>query len=153
MEMSRFKKRTAVVLGVIGALVLGGVAFAFWTNTGSGTGSASTATNSSITVNQTSPISGLAPGKPAQTLSGDFDNPNDTPVFVSSVTAAVTETDQAGCDETDYTIAGSATVNAEVDPGNGEGSWSGLTIQFNNKAGTNQNACKNAAVTIAYTAN
>lgn len=151
--MSRFKKRTVVLLTAAAVLVMGGIAFAYWTNTGSGTGSATTGSNNSLVINQTSTITGLAPGQPAQTLSGNFDNPNDSPVYVTSVTAEVTGTDQAGCDATNYTIAGSAPVNAEVPPEDGVGSWSGLTIQFNNKPAVNQDACKNAVVSIAYTAN
>ena len=43
------------------------------------------------------------------------------------------------------------TVNAEVPAGDGEGSWTGATIKFNNKAGVNQNACKGATVNLTYT--
>ncbi|MHA7271507.1 hypothetical protein [Arthrobacter sp. HLT1-20] len=100
-------------------------------------------------MNQTSVVAGLAPGLPAQPLSGNFDNPNAGPVFVTAVTAVATVTGAPGCTATDYTIAGTATVNAEVPAGTGVGSWSGLSIQFNNKA-TNQDACKNAVVTITY---
>lgn len=147
------KKAVAVAAGVVVLVVAAGVAYAYWTNTGSGTGQATTGTNDSLVINQTSTITDLAPGTPAQVLSGTFDNPNDSPVFVTSVTATVTGTDQAGCDATNYTIAGSAPVNAQVPVGDGVGAWSGLTIQFNNKADVNQDACKNAVVAIAYTAN
>ena len=150
--MTRIKKKWAIVL-VVASLCIGGVAFAYWTNTGSGAGTASTGSNASITVNQTSTVSGLAPGLAAQALSGTFDNPNTSPVYVTSVTATVTGTDQVGCGATDYTIAGTATVNAQVPAGTSVGSWSGLTIQFNNKTAVNQNACKNAVVSIAYTSN
>jgi hypothetical protein len=141
-----------MVAGAATVLAGGGLAFAYWTNTGAGTGEATTGSNESIVVNQTSTVTGLAPGLPAQTLSGNFDNPNDGPVFVTSVAATVTGTDKTGCDASDYTIAGAATVNQQVPAGEDVGSWSGLTIQFNNKPGTNQDACKNAVVAIAYTA-
>jgi hypothetical protein len=151
--MRIFKKKTVAIVAVAAVLILGGVAYAYWTNTGSGTGSATTGDNNSIVVNQTSTITGLAPGLPAQTLSGDFDNPNDTAVYITSVTAVVTGTDQgAACDASNYTIAGSAPVAAEIPPGTGVGAWSGLTIQFNNKPTVNQDACKNAVVSISYSA-
>lgn len=146
------KKTVAIVVGIVIAVVGAGVAFAFWTTGGSGTGTATTGTNATITVNQTSTITGLAPGSPAQTLSGTFTNNNTAPVFVTSVSATVTGTSDPGCTATDYTIAGSAPVNAQVPVGTG-GSWTGLTIAFNNKVGTNQDACKNATVNIAYTSN
>jgi hypothetical protein len=151
--MRRPTKKTVAVAGVAGLLLVGGgAAYAYWTNTGSGTGEATTGSNASIVVNQTSTITGLAPGLPAQTLSGNFDNPNTSPVYVTTVTATVTGTDKTGCEATNYTIGGSAPVNAEVPAGTGVGSWSGLTIAFNNKPAVNQDACKDAVVSIAYVA-
>lgn len=150
MAKNKFSKKTKIVAATAASLVGGGAAYAFWGNIGSGTGPADTGTNQSVVVNQTSTVSGLAPGLAAQSLSGNFDNPNAGPVYVTAVTAVVSGTDKTGCTATDYTIAGTATVNAEVPAGSGVGSWSGLTIQFNNKA-TNQDVCKNAAVTISYT--
>lgn len=147
------RKGIATVVVAVALLGIAGGAFAYWTNTGSGTGSATTGTTASITVNQTSTVTALAPGGTAQALSGNFDNPNSSPIYVTSVTAVVSSTDKVGCGATDYTIAGTAPVAAQVAAGTSVGSWSGLTIQFNNKSGTNQDACKNAAVTITYTAN
>jgi len=131
-------------------LVGAGAAFAYWTNAGSGAGNAETGTNVAIVVNQTSTVAGMAPGVAAQPLSGNFDNANSGPVYVAAVTATVTGTDKTGCGATDYTIGGTATVATQVPAGTGVGSWSGLTIQFNNKTGVNQDACKNAIVSIAY---
>ena len=149
--MNRFGKRTiAIVVAMVIAVTTAGVAFAYWTNSGSGTGTATTGTNVAITVVQTSTVTNLVPGGAAQTLSGNFNNSNTSPVYVAAVTATVTGTDKAGCGASDYTIAGTAPVNAEVPAGTGVGSWSGLTIAFNNKPAVNQDACKNAVVTIAY---
>jgi len=145
--------RCPVAIAIIGVLVAAGAAFAYWTTTGSGSGSSDTGTVVPVTVNQTSTITGLAPGLPAQTLSGTFDNPNAGPVYVGSVSVSVTGTDQAGCTASDYTIAGTAPVNAEIASGDDVGAWSGLTIQFNNKPAVNQDACKTATVTLAYTSN
>jgi hypothetical protein len=140
----------AVAVSLIGS----GAAFAYWSAGGSGDGDAQTDTTSqSVVVNQTSTITGLAPGLGAQTLSGDFDNPNSGPVHVGAVSVVVTGTDTPGCGPTDYTIGGSAPVNAQVAAGDGVGSWSGLTIAFNNKAGVNQDACKGAVVELAYSSN
>ena len=152
-EISRKKKIGWIAFGTAAMLLAGGAAFGYWSITGSGTGDANTGTVVAVDVNQTSTVTGLAPGLAAQALSGNFDNPNSGPVYVASVTAAVTSTDKVGCGATDYTIAGTATVNAQIPAGNNQGAWSGLTIAFNNKAGTNQDACKNAVVTITYTAN
>ncbi len=149
--MNRHARRTPIlIVGAVALTVGAATAFAYWTNSGSGAGTADTGTNVAVVVNQTSTVTGMAPGVAAQALSGNFDNANAGPVYVAAVTATVTGTDMSGCTPSDYTIAGTATVAAQVPAGTGVGSWSGLTIQFNNNAGVNQDACKNAIVTIAY---
>ena len=147
--MRKPTRKTALVLGAVLLVSSGGAAYAYFTSTGAGTGTAQSGTTAAVVVNQTSTVAGLAPGLPAQSLAGNFDNPNAGPVYVAAVTATVTSTDKAGCGPTDYTIAGTAPVTAQVAAGSGVGAWTGLTIQFNNK-GTNQDVCKNALVTIAY---
>lgn len=154
-EQKRGRKRLVIATAAL-VLVGGGAAYAWWSAGGSGSGDADTGTTSGLTVNQTSDISGLAPGVAAQTLSGTFDNPNSGPVHVSSVTASIDSvTDSSGdpitgCDATDYTLASATmTVNAEVPAGSSKGSWTGATIAFNNKA-SNQDACKGAVVHFAY---
>jgi len=152
--MRKLSKKATVVAAVALLLAVAGVAYAYWSATGTGTGQASTGTTTGITVNQTSTVTGLAPGLPAQALSGNFDNPNGGPVFVTSVTATVTGTDKPGCNASDYTVTGSpAAVGTQVAAGSGVGSWSGITIAFNNKPATNQDACKGATVSIAYSSN
>jgi hypothetical protein len=98
----------------------------------------------------------MAPGDSAQTLSGNFNNTNNGPVYVSTVTASIASVTKAGgapagtCDATDYTLANPVmTVNAEVPAGTGQGAWTGATIKFNNKV-TNQDACKGATVNLSY---
>ncbi len=150
------KKKTAVVTLAL-LFAGGGAAFGYWTVGGSGTGTASTGTTADIAVVQTSTLTPMFPGDSAQGLSGTFDNANDGPVYVGTVTASISSVDKAvgapagTCDASDYTLAGAAmTVNAEVPVGSGQGAWSGATIRFTNKA-TNQDACKGATVNLAYT--
>lgn len=152
-------KKVIVTLVVVGGVVAGtGAAYAYWSTTGTGTGTAASGTTTAITPVQTSTITTMAPGVAAQTLSGKFNNGNSGPVYVAAVTASIgTVTKAPGaptgtCDATDFTL-GSATmnVNAEVPAGSGVGSWTGATIAFNDKASVNQDACKQATVTINYT--
>jgi hypothetical protein len=144
-------KKARILLGLFAALAVTAAAIAYWTQSGSGTGSASTGSTAGITVNQTSTISNLYPGGPAQTLSGNFDNPNDSAVQVHSVHVTVSGTDKDGCDASDFSIGGSATVDGEVPKGTGKGSWSGLTIAMVDKPTVDQNACKSANVSLSYT--
>jgi hypothetical protein len=155
--MRRFKKKsTAIIVGVLVVLVGAGAAFAYWTAGGSGTGTAATGTNVAITAVQTSTVTAMAPGDTAQSLNGTFTNTNTSPVYVATVTASISSVVKDGaavagvCDATDYTLAGAVmTVNAEAAVDDST-TWTGATIKFNNKAGVNQDACKNATVNLAY---
>jgi hypothetical protein len=152
------RKRTSTALGLFLAVTVAGGAFAYWTIGGSGSGTATAGNVNPVTVNQLSTPSGMYPGGPTQALSGDFDNPNASEVFVHSVTAVVSAVTSAGdtnkpaCDVSDFAIGGSALVDAEIASGNGVGAWSGLTVRMLDN-GANQDNCKDATVTITYTAN
>jgi hypothetical protein len=152
------RARLAPLIVVVAVLAIGGVAYAYWTQGGSGSGSATAGTTSGITVNQTGAPSGLYPGGPAVGLAGTFTNPNPGPVSISSVTAAVqafalhaVDATKPDCTQADFAIAGvsGATV---VPSGTGVGSWSGLTVRLLDN-GLNQDNCRNVSITIDYTAN
>ena len=159
-EPNKRKKRALVILAaVVAASGVGTIAYGYWTETGAGTGGATDATTSALTVNQTSTVAGLYPGSAPQALSGNFDNPNTSPVTLTSVTASVSDVKKGGvsiaatCDPSNFSIAGTGTVgNSGVVPsGNAKGSWSGLTIQLLNTS-SNQDACKGASPVISYSA-
>ena len=96
-RLSTTKKRlTVIVVAAAIILVGGGAAFAYWTTAGSGTGTATTGQPLNVVVNQTSTVSDLAPGLSAQTLSGDFDNPNPGPVYVTAVTVTIASVTNVG---------------------------------------------------------
>ncbi|MDQ1483410.1 MAG: hypothetical protein QOF35_1486 [Actinomycetota bacterium] len=152
--MRKVTKKVSATAFATALLAGGGVAFAYWTNTGSGAGSATTGSNTGVTVTQTSVISGLYPGQGAVTLSGKFNNLNSGAVYVTDVTATGYTVDSAsvtaGCAASgNYTLGGTAAVGASVPAGTAVGSWSGLTIAMNN-TGSNQDACKDAVLTITY---
>jgi hypothetical protein len=151
------KRRGLMLFGAAVALAAASAAFAFWTGGGSGTGSAAAAgAQSGLTANQTTTLTAMYPGDSAQTISGDFDNPNSGPIHVGTVTVSIDSVTKAvgapagTCDATDFTLANATmSVNAEVAAGNAKGSFTGATIRFNDKA-TNQDACKGATVGLAY---
>ena len=151
------KKKSKVAAATAATVLVGaGAAFAYWTAGGSGSGEASTGDYSQLTAVQTSTVTDMRPGDAPQGLSGNFTNPNSGPVYVTSVTASIASvTKSAGapagtCDASDYSLADAImAVGAEVPAGNAQGSWSGATIKFNNKA-TIQDACKGATVTLSY---
>lgn len=141
-------------------LVAAGTAYAYWTNSGSGSGSAGTGTSAAVTVNQTSTVAGLYPGGPAEPVSGNFDNGNGGPVFVTSVNATVGSvtgpniTAGTPCDATDYALGGfPVAIGRQIPAGAGVDSWTGGSVRMVNKPAANQDGCKGATVTIAYTSN
>lgn len=154
------KKKRTLVLAAVAVLALTGGAIAYWTAGGAGTGSGSAASGQQgLVVNQTTTLSAMYPGDSAQTLSGNFDNPNPGPSRVGTVTVSIGSVTKATgavagtCDASDFTVANATmTVNAEVPSGNAQGAWTGATIKFNNKAGANQDQCKGATVSLSYSA-
>lgn len=153
-------KRVGAITAVL-MLIGGGIAFAYWTNSGSGTGEASTGTNAAVTIVQTSSITGIAPGSGTHALSGTVTNPNSGPVYVNDITvsiASVTAADGSAlpagaCEADDYVIAGSPIdYNTQV-AADDTTTWSGATIAFVNEAAENQDGCKNAKVNLAYSSN
>jgi hypothetical protein len=153
------KSRTILAGAAIIGLLSSGAAYAYWHGGGSGSGTATTATSGvPLTVNQTSSITGMYPGQSAQTLSGNFTNPNAGAIYVQAVTAPGYTIDSthvtAGCTVAggNYTLGGTAPVAADVPTGANQGAWSGLTITMNNLV-TSQDFCRGATVTINYVAN
>lgn len=155
--MNRVTKKTAGLLIAAAALVLvGGAVFAYWTNTGTGTGSTTTGTNGAITIVQTDSSVALVPGGPSSTVSGTFDNPNTGPVHVTSVTATLASvTGSVGtpaCTVADYQLETDTVAVGAQAAEDDTTTWSGIKIRMLNSA-TNQDACKNATIHLAYTSN
>lgn len=157
MSRIRNKKRTTVIAAFL-VVAVAGAAFAYWTAGGSGEGTAATGDNVPLEAVQTSVITDMAPGVAPQTLSGTFNNPNDGPVYVTSVTASLDSVVDGlgapivGCTIADYALVDEVMlVGAEIAAGTAQGSWTGATIQFDNDPLVNQDACKNAIVNITYT--
>ena len=153
--MQKRAKKISVIALTVAIVAAGGGAFAYWTLSGSGTGSAASgAVTGTISAIQTSTVSNLRPGGTAQSLSGNFNNTDASPIYVTSVTASissVTPLQGQTCDATNYTLANAVmTVNASIASGTGVGSWTGATLAFNNKAGVNQDGCQGATVNLAY---
>ena len=158
--MFTLRGRRPLVVGALIALALTGAAYAYWTAGGSGTGTAQAGDVVALTANQTSTLTAMYPGDSAQTITGNFDNPNSGSVYVSNVVVSIASVAKAPgavagtCDASDFTLADrTMAVGEQVPSGTGVGAFSGATIKFNNKANANQDACKNATVNLAYAVN
>lgn len=157
--MRKFSRKTTIIAASMALVVATSVvAFAFWNTAGAGAGTASTGdTPDNLVINQTSTVDGLIPGGNPQELSGNFDNPNASGVFVGQVTATVDSVTGGNpgvpaCGPADFIVGPPDTVNSEIDPGLGQGAWGPITIQMVDAA-YNQENCKNATVNISYSSN
>jgi hypothetical protein len=158
MHKNTRKRAAAVATGAALALIAGGVAYGYWTTGGSGTGSASTGSVGDVTINATSAaVTGLYPGGPAQSISGNFDNPNSGSVYISKVNVAVSagfskqaDATKPACTAADFNIVQPGAVDAQVPAGTAQGSWTGATIQLVNGA-ANQDNCKGVTVPLTFT--
>jgi hypothetical protein len=154
------KRAAAIATGAALTLIVGGVAFAYWSTSGSGTGSAATGEVVGVTINATSAdVTGLYPGGPTENVSGDFDNPNAGTVYVNQVTVAVAPgwSEQADaakpeCTSDDFTIVQPAVTAHEIASGTGVDAWGPATIRMNNLS-TNQDNCKNVTVDLVFASN
>ncbi|GAB3871335.1 hypothetical protein [Terrabacter terrigena] len=160
-KSSKKKAAAIVTAGVLGLATAGG-AYAYWTSAGGGSGTATTRDGASNIFGVTGgSTQAMFPGDSAQTVTATVTN-NGTETYTVSAVKAYLTTDKTGCDGTDYKLNGS------VAPTTAAGAVSlGLTakdlapagtttvdftLQFNNKANANQNACQAATVTVHYIA-
>jgi hypothetical protein len=155
-------RKSTKILGALGAsavvLSTAGVAYAYWSTSGTGTGSATTdAGAANLTVTHVSAPTNMAPGVPAGSFAVDVTNNaaatamvNKVVVTISSVTGSnITPT--TPCTADDYTLSGTLT-NAAGQLANGQtASFTGGSLSFNNSPTANQDGCKGATVHLLYT--
>jgi hypothetical protein len=157
--MSRIiKSRRALVLGIVAALGIAAAAFAYWTTSGSGTGTAGTGDAAAVNVTQVGTIAGLVPGGAAQAVDFKIANGKTTSQYVTSVSVSIDSikktadnTTATGCTTADFTIVQPTAINRDLAAGDTTFSPSGASIAMND-ATTNQDACKNVTVNLAYAA-
>ena len=82
--MRKISKRTAVVLGIAGVVVVTGVAYAAWTSTGAGSGSVTSTTVQASVISSDSTGTPLYPGA-AKTFTVKITNPNAYAVVVNTI--------------------------------------------------------------------
>jgi hypothetical protein len=151
------KKRALLALTTVAALAVAGVAFAYFTSSGSGTGAATVGSSSSLTLHAT--VSGtLYPGA-SSPVSFTVDNPSGGServgtISLSSITA---DASHSSCSTVitggnpDFTMS-PVTVNHTFASGNGQSVTPGGTLTMN-ETGVSQDACQGATLTLHVTNN
>jgi hypothetical protein len=126
-----------------------GIAFAYWTTTGSGTGSATAGTSSALTING-STTGNLYPGTSVP-VSFTADNPSPGVQYVTSISLASVTASNPACVVADFTMP-TVPVGEEVASGLAQPITATGTLTMANTA-DNQDACKNATLTLGFTSN
>lgn len=147
--MSRLttKKKYGVIAGITAVLLLvGGVAFAYWTSTGSGTGSATTGTDTpwNVQVDDTNDAN-LTPNGPTETVNFSVTNDGTGTQAFTSATPSVTGTSSGGCTDADFTVDNVVIATGSVDAGDTVNGTFDLQMI---DTGVNQDACRGVTVDL-----
>lgn len=151
------KKRAFAVFSAVGVLAMAGVAFAYFSSTGSGTATASVGSGSAMTIKGTV-SSNLYPGG-SSPVSFTIDNPSSAAQRVGTITLASIAVD-AGHSTCSKVITGGnpdfamapVVVNKVFASGNGQTVTPTGTLVMND-TGVSQDACQGATLTLSLTSN
>ncbi|MCO4276777.1 hypothetical protein NG701_20560 [Pseudarthrobacter sp. HLT3-5] len=146
-KMSKKNKIVAVCAAAVLTGVGGGVAFAYWTTTGSGTGSGTNETSNGTVVLTAAVPSLLTPGG-SGTVTYTASNAGSSSLQVGTIHAVVSTSDPL-CLPADFTIA-DVVSNTTVPAGSPSTAVGSSTLFFADTA-VNQDACKGALITLTLT--
>jgi len=147
------KAKLVVVAAAGGTLAMSGVAYAYWTTTGSGTGSATagtTAATDKIELTQVGTLTGFYPGSTAQSVMVKAHNPAAFSQKVGNVTVSVAAVGSCAADN--WTVVDSADsfgVLTADETSDAEGQEV-ATIKLR-ESGANQDACKGVSPVLTFT--
>lgn len=108
------RRSTTVALGVVTALIVG-VAFALWSQTGTGSGEAKSTSAVPSVVTAGTATADLHPGFAAGDLYIKVTNPNPYPVrFTNMAVGTVTSSDTTACPNANVTVTGKSGLTIDV---------------------------------------
>jgi hypothetical protein len=143
------RKRVLVPASVVAALLLAGVAVAYFSSTGSGSATATVGTSSAVTLHATVANS-LHPGA-SSSVSFTVDNPSPGNERVATIHLQSVSVDagHSACVTSDFTMP-DVTVNQTFPNGNGQAVTATGTLTMAN-TGVSQDACQGATLTLNLT--
>jgi hypothetical protein len=151
------KSRIALAGAVVVAVAGGGVAYGYWSTTGTGAASTTTAGGATkVTITQTAAPTDLAPGLPAGNIAGTVHNPANHSMYVHQVSVKISSVSLVDgmtghCTADDYALSNPVMdVNQDLASG-ATASFSGAKLAFHD-TDSNQDDCKGAVVNLAYDA-
>ncbi|WP_410586553.1 hypothetical protein [Amycolatopsis sp. lyj-23] len=143
--MRNISKRSAVVLGAAGVVLVAGVAYAAWSSSGAGTGSVTSTTSLNSAITPAGSGSALYPGGGTD-FTVTVNNPNDYPVVVTSISAGSSDAVN-GCAAGTVTSAAPASTTGTI-AAKGSGTYT-LHAQMSSGA---TDACKGQTFVLPLTA-
>lgn len=146
--MRKFTRKTMVAGGLVLTLGVGGMAFAFFTQSGSGTGTASVGTSSAITLSATAPTA-VTPAGVTSDVAIVVTNPGSGSQHVASVSLASVDASNALCDTSAFSMP-AVSVNTTLAAGGSVTKHGTLSMADN---GLNQDDCQGASLTLNLTSN
>ena len=158
--MRRMPMRRIVIVGATAGAVLltGGVAFAFWSSSGTAVGAAVVAESvANLTVLPGASPSGLFPGGQAQDIPVTVNNTSAADILLADVTVTVTDVVEASgvttaCSPLDFAITDTSYAGEVIPAGDTTGVIVPAQIALT-ETGQDQNACKGASLVLAFVAN
>lgn len=148
----RGKKRATIALAAILTFSAAGVAFAYWTSTGTGAGEATTGTSVAFTITSEDPVGTIAPGSAGQTVAFTVTNDGEGTQHLTGVTVAMASADGTPWVPTGTCLIGDYTATITTVPAAGDivadGSVDGeVTVTLANTA-VDQDDCQGQEVPL-----
>jgi hypothetical protein len=134
-------KRVLIPFVAIAALAIAGIAYAYFTSSGTGSGTATVGSIGDVTIDDVVITGTLYPDGPAATVEFTVNNPTDAPVKVGAVVADGVTGLTGNCLADDFTFADVA-VGAEIAAG---GSYDGSGELSLANTSANQDDCQGAS--------
>lgn len=148
--MKQITRRTAAVLAILLGILGAGVAFAAWTQTGTGSGAAGATTAQASTIVAGSASADLYPGKAGGSVRFSVDNPNDYPVtFTSLAASSISSDDGANCPSSHVSVTSPVSVSIAV-PANSTSAVQ-TVAGVTNMASTAPDGCQGVTFTVNLT--
>jgi hypothetical protein len=153
--MRKLTRKALVAGGLVATLAVGGIAYAYFTSTGSGNGAATVGSTSAVTISQTNVLSAMFPNSAAQAIDLNVANPGGGNEYVGTVSISIHAASlPVGCLASWFTITNAA-VNSDVTPGATHafaGASTGASIKLDESGGS-QDACQGANLVLDFSSN
>jgi len=152
----RISRKALVAGGLVATLAMGGIAFAYFSATGSGSGSASVGSSSGLDISQDGPaVTGLVPNGPAKTIHYTVTNNTAGAEFVDQVSTTVSSVTSGSlateaCDASMFTIVDGPALSTNLQPGHTASGTATIKLVDD---GNNQDNCQGSTVSLAFASN